>query len=103
MRLSQGMMTVNRISPGGVAEAAGVKEGFVLMRLGGHDLLKVNRRTCLSFAMPFYAKNDRFTQTGSGQTSQGKHSKKRDAFYINVKGATLPQSRAGGDRAVLAR
>ena len=36
-------MTVNRITPGGVAEAAGVKEGFVLMRLGGHDLLKGQR------------------------------------------------------------
>ena len=35
-----GMMTVNRIAPGGVAEAAGIKEGFVLMKLGGHDLLQ---------------------------------------------------------------
>lgn len=35
-----GMMTVNRIVPGGVAEAAGIKEGFVLMKLGGHDLLQ---------------------------------------------------------------
>jgi predicted metalloprotease with PDZ domain len=35
-----GMMTVNRIAPGGVAEGAGIKEGFVLMKLGGHDLLQ---------------------------------------------------------------
>ena len=35
-----GMMTVNRIAPGGVAEAAGIKEGFILMKLGGHDLLQ---------------------------------------------------------------
>ena len=32
-------MTVNRVAPGGVASAAGVKEGFVLLQLGGHDLL----------------------------------------------------------------
>ncbi len=35
-----GMMTVNRIAPGGVAEAAGVMEGFILVKLGGHDLLQ---------------------------------------------------------------
>jgi hypothetical protein len=35
-----GMMTVNRVAPGGVAEAAGVQEGFVLLKLGVHDLFE---------------------------------------------------------------
>ena len=35
-----GMMTVNRVAPGGVAEAAGIKDGYVLLKLGGHDLLQ---------------------------------------------------------------
>ena len=39
----------------------------------------VEVRQHMSFAMPFYTKNDNFTKTGSGQT-QGKHSKQRDAL-----------------------
>ena len=38
-----GMMTVNKVAAGGAAEAAGIKEGFVLMKLGGHDLLQGQR------------------------------------------------------------